>query len=187
MANGAFPEFTTERLRFRQLKKDDVYDVFKLFSDSETMMFDGGMTMGNIEEAMAFIQTFSSIDQPAIRWAITSKDTNEFFGTAGFHHIDYFSRKAEIGGEVLKSYWGKGIGKEGIQALLTVGFYPLGLNRIEALISPDNKKAQRLVKVVPFKKEGYLRQYQRWGDKYVDLEIYSLLKSEWIEYKKHNR
>lgn len=70
---------------------------------------------------------------------------------------------------------------------MTVGFYPLGLNRIEALISPDNKKAQRLVKVVPFKKEGYLRQYQRWGDKYVDLEIYSLLKSEWIEYKKHNR
>ncbi|MFC7392784.1 GNAT family N-acetyltransferase [Scopulibacillus cellulosilyticus] len=187
MVNQSFPEFTTKRLRFRQLNKNDIYDVYNLFSDSDTMMFDGGLTMGNIEEAKTFIETFSSMNQPAIRWAITSKKTNEFFGTAGFHHIDYFSKKAEIGGEILKKYWRNGIGKESIQALLTVGFYPLRLNRIEALISPENKKAQGLVKLVPFKKEGYLRQYQRWGDKLVDLEIYSLLKSEWIEFKASHR
>lgn len=177
--SSTFPEIMTKHLHLRQLKPEDIQGVYRLFSDTTTMMFDGGQTMGNIDEAYRFIQAYASINQPAIRWAITEKKTGAFFGTAGFHQIDYQVRKAEIGGELLKNTWGKGIAKEGFQALLSFGFQKMRLNRIEAMISPENKAAIATVQGAPFKKEGLLRQYQKWGNRLVDLEVYSILYNEW--------
>lgn len=178
-----YPEFETPHLKFRQLRIEDVHDIFQLFSDPETMRLDGGQMMVNMDEAAQLIYAYSSFYGPAVRWAITGRESNVFYGTAGFHHIDYFSKKAELGGELLKKYWNLGIASEAFPALLDFGFDNMAFNRIEALVSPQNKGAIRTIKHAPFKKEGCLRQFQRWGDKYVDLEIYSLLREEWREYR----
>lgn len=178
-----YPEFETSHLKFRKLGTEDVHDIFQLFSDPETMRFDGGQIMVNTDEAVRLVRAYSSFFSPAVRWAITGKDKNVFYGTAGFHHIDYLSKKAEIGGELLKRYWHLGIATEAFPALLAFGFGNMALNRIEALVSPQNQGALRIINHAFFKKEGCLRQFQRWGDRYVDLEIYSLLREEWREYK----
>ncbi|TCP27034.1 ribosomal-protein-alanine N-acetyltransferase [Scopulibacillus darangshiensis] len=178
MSTG-FPKITTDHLLLRQLKPDDAYDVYRLFSDKETMMFDGGQTMGSVNEAHSFIQAYASMNQPAVRWAVTGKESGALYGTAGFHHIDYQARKAEIGGELLKSYWGKGIAKEAFHGLISFGFQKMRLNRIEAHISPENRGAIATIQKAPFVKEGYLRECQRWAGQFVDLELYSLLYKDW--------
>ncbi|WKB34707.1 GNAT family N-acetyltransferase [Terrilactibacillus sp. S3-3] len=120
---------------------EDVHDIFQLFSDPETMRLDGGQMMVNMDEAAQLIYAYSSFYGPAVRWAITGRESNVFYGTAGFHHIDYFSNKAELGGELLKKYWNLGIASEAFPALLDFGFDNMAFNRIEARLCPRKIKA----------------------------------------------
>ncbi|MFC4617495.1 GNAT family N-acetyltransferase [Camelliibacillus cellulosilyticus] len=178
--DGSFPTFTTERLGFRQLNMSDAADVFRLFSDPETMRFDGGQTMKTYEEAYYFIQAYSVYhpNAPAIRWAVVAKGNGTFLGTSGFHKIDPVNKRAEIGGEILKPYWGQGIATEGMYGLINFGFNRLNFHRLTAMVSPFNKGALALIEKSPFKKEGRLRDWEVWGGKWTDLNVYGLLKSD---------
>lgn len=177
----AFPTFTTDKVLFRQLQPNDVYSVYQLFSDKDTMMFDGGRTMGNINEAFQFISVFSAYSSttPYIRWALESKKTGEFLGTGGFHKIVSEAKRGEIGGELLKKMWGAGIGKEVLFGLTNFAFYEMKLNRLTAMISPKNKGAQKIVEKIGYKKEGCLRDWEFWDHAFTDMNIYSLLAKEW--------
>lgn len=177
----AFPTFTTNRLIFRQIQPKDVNNVYRLFSDKETMMFDGGRTMTHFNEAFQFITMFSVgyPDVSFIRWVIESKENGEFLGTGGFHKISPEAKRGEIGGELLKNVWGNGIGKEAIFGLTNFAFDHLQFNRITAMISPKNVAAQKVAEKMGFVKEGQLRDWEYWNNAFTDMNIYSLLKREW--------
>jgi ribosomal-protein-alanine N-acetyltransferase len=68
---------------------------------------------------------------------------------------------------------------EALTAVLNFGFKRLDLNRIEALVKPDNDASLGLLRKLGFREEGLLRQYGYWHGRYHDLAIYSILKSEW--------
>ncbi|MFD2616778.1 GNAT family N-acetyltransferase [Terrilactibacillus laevilacticus] len=175
-----YPEFTTPRLKFRQFNiNDDIEPVYQLFSDPETMRFDGGELMASRDEARDLIQAFSSFQAPAVRWAVVLRENNQFLGSCGYHHIDHYNQKAELGGELIRQYWRLGFAREGLFELLRFGFERMNFNRIEAWISPENRAAIRTIKCVPFQEEGYLRQCQRWGNHFVDMKIYSLIRRDW--------
>ncbi|GGH80870.1 ribosomal-protein-alanine N-acetyltransferase [Pullulanibacillus pueri] len=177
----AFPTFSTERLTFGPIGYQDVHHIFQLFSDPDTMKFDGGQTMSTLDEAQEFIQFYSVFrpEFPILRWAIRDKETGTFYGTGGFYKMDLKNEKAELGGEILKNHWNKGIATEAIKGMLAFGFEGANLNRITALVSPKNSAAQALIKKSGFTYEGCLRQWERWGTEWMDLTIYSLLKKEW--------
>jgi [ribosomal protein S5]-alanine N-acetyltransferase len=180
MEQQAFPVFTTDRLHFRQLQPKDVYPVFELFSDKDTMRFDGGRTMGSINEAFQFISVFSVFyPNSYIRWVVESRETGEFLGTAGFHKLVPEARRGEIGGELLKKSWGAGIGKEALFGLNQYAFNDLGLNRITAMISPQNLAAQKIVERMGYQREGRLRDWEYWDGKFIDMDIFSLLPRDW--------
>lgn len=183
--NGSFPVFTTKHLVFRQLQPQDAYGIYHLFSDKDAMLLDGGETMNTMQEAHQFIQHYSQgpPNTDFIRWAVTSRDQRYFFGTGGFHNWDRQSNTAEIGGELSKEFWNKGIGSEGYLGIANFGFEHMGLHRIYAYVNPQNRAAKRLLGKSPFRKEGYLRECRRWGNRYVDLELYGLLKKEWESFK----
>lgn len=175
-----FPTFTTNRLLFRQLQLEDAQGIYQLFSDPEAMKLDGGQTLGNIYEAQQFIQHYSQPPSQTdfIRWAVTSKNQRTFYGTAGFHNWDRDAQTAEIGGECRRQFWNKGIATEAYQALISFGFNAMNLNRIYAYVNPKNSAAKKILEKAPFRKEGYLRQAKKWGGRFVDIEVYGLLKSD---------
>ncbi len=183
----AFPTFTTNQLRFRQFEPKDVFDVYKLFSDPETMRFDGGRTMLNINEAFQFISVYSAYypEGSYIRWAVENQKTGQFLGTGGFHKISKEANRGEIGGELLKSVWGNGLGKEALYGLTNFAFEELKFNRISALISPKNIGAQKVVETMGFRKEGVLQDWEFWNGQYTDMQMHALLKKEWRE--KHGK
>ena len=176
----AFPVFTTNRLQFRQLQPNDVPKVYELFSDKDIVRFDGGRTMGSINEAFQFISVFSMYNPNSyIRWAVESRETGEFIGTAGFHKLSSEARRGEIGGELLKKSWGAGIGKEALFGLTQFAFLNLGLNRITAMISPKNLAAQKIVEKMGYLREGRLRDWEYWDGSYTDMDVFSLLARDW--------
>jgi len=181
MMHIPFPVMQSEHLLFRPFQYTDVASVYQLFSDPETMRFDGGEILKDWREAIDFIQIYSVYYPgiPQIRWAVELREDRRFIGSCGFHSIDYVHKKAEIGGELMKPFRHRGLAEEGMRQLVDFGFATLKLNRLTAKIATLNKAANALMEKSPFTFEGCLKQWERWGDTWVDVNVYRLLRSEW--------
>ena len=69
---------------------------------------------------------------------------------------------------------------EAMSAILDYGFNELGLNRIDAVMIPENIASKKLLEKVGFQKEGLLADYEQWGSKgFVDLSMYAILRRAW--------
>ncbi|MFC4408982.1 GNAT family N-acetyltransferase [Chungangia koreensis] len=175
-----FPVLETERLRLRKVTEQDAPYLMEYLSDDEVMKHYGLEPFESIEEAISEIQWYDSLleEQTGIRWGISLKDDEQIIGSVGFHRYVHQHHRVEIGFELSKAYWGKGIAGEALSAILTYGFETFPIQRIEALIEPENLASQKLVEKHGFIREGLLRKYEYTRGKYDDLYMYSLLKDD---------
>jgi RimJ/RimL family protein N-acetyltransferase len=68
-------------------------------------------------------------------------------------------------------------------AVIKYAFEELGLNRIECSILDYNTFSKRLVKNLGFVKEGVCRSKIFKRDSWHDVEIYSMIKSDFVHYR----
>jgi len=88
--------------------------------------------------------------------------------------------RAGIGYELGHVFWRKGIMTEALTAIIGLGFKVMGLNRIEAVVMPENEPSLRLLAKLGFYNEGILKEYENWGRKgFRDLCMLSLLRKTW--------
>lgn len=174
---SVFPLIETDRLLLRQVTKEDASSLLNYLSDKEVMKFVGLEPFKSIDDALDEISWYQSIvkKKTGIRWGITLKGQGEVIGSCGF--LNYVSQhyRSEIGVELSKDYWGKGIASEAFEAVITYGFEQMNLQRIEALIEPPNIRSQKLADKHGFIREGLLRNYEFTCGKFDDLYMYSLL------------
>ena len=102
----------------------------------------------------------------------------EFAGLIGFNDIDWLNRKTEIGYWLAEQMQGKGIATLSAEKLIHYGFKKLKLNRIQIKVAVGNTKSASIPKRLGFIFEGIERSGELHGRKYVDLEVYSRLKSD---------
>ncbi|KIL53071.1 GNAT family N-acetyltransferase [Jeotgalibacillus campisalis] len=182
MADAAkkFPDIETDNFRLREVTKNDAKDLFVYLSDEDVVNHMGLAPAKQVEDTLDEINWYKSIfqDGTGIRWGITRKNEGRVIGSCGFLNIAHSHSRAEIGFEVHKEYWGKGVAGEALQAVLGYGFDQLGFERIQALIEPENIASQKLVEKHGFKREGLLRHYEYTQGKFDDLYMFSLLKEE---------
>ncbi len=62
--------------------------------------------------------------------------------------------------------------------LIDFCFHHLNLNRIEIRCGTENVKSKHVAEKLNFTKEGVIRQGELLYDRYIDLNLYSLLKSD---------
>lgn len=69
---------------------------------------------------------------------------------------------------------------EALDAILDLGFNKMELNRIEAVVMPENSASIKLLEKLGFHNEGLLKEYENWGSKgFTDLCMLSLLRKSW--------
>jgi ribosomal-protein-serine acetyltransferase len=112
----------------------------------------------------------------AVHCAITLR--NEIVGVIAFNGIDHFHRTGTVGYWLSEAHTGHGYMTGAVRALIQFGFRYLNLNRIEIRVAPDNRASRAICLRLGCRHEGILREAEWLGDRFVDLEIYSLLKSE---------
>jgi [ribosomal protein S5]-alanine N-acetyltransferase len=175
-----FPIIETKRLILRKAVPEDAQDMLKYLSDQEVVKHMGLNAFQSIEDAMNEIQWYDSIREEGsgIRWGIALKVNNSMIGSCGFLNIEAKHSRADVGYELSKDWWGKGIASEALEAVIQYGFVHLHLERIQALIEPENTASQKLVEAKGFHKEGLLRRYEYTNGKFDDLYMYSLLRNE---------
>ena len=162
----------TERLFLRPLTANDLEFVFRHFSDPaiKRYLFDDDPVTTR-EQAQAIIDFYlSPVSKPYNRWVITRKSDGCASGTCGYHKWQRQHQRAEIGYDLEKAAWRPGYMTEALRVVLQHGFEQMGLNRVEALVYPENAASVRVLEHLGFQKEGLLRQYFRQGTLYYDLE-----------------
>ncbi|WP_096187879.1 GNAT family N-acetyltransferase [Evansella halocellulosilytica] len=183
--NDTFPLLETKRLLLRKVNKEDAKSILNYLSDKEVVKYYGLAPFKSINDALDEISWYQSIqsNKTGIRWGITLKEQGIVIGSCGFHNIVSQHFRTEIGFELSKDQWGKGIAVEAVEAIIRYGFERMNFNRIEALIEPPNLSSQKLVEKMGFIREGLLRNYEFTCGKFDNLYMYSLLKQDFDKIK----
>ncbi|MGQ7870174.1 GNAT family N-acetyltransferase [Sunxiuqinia sp. sy24] len=131
------------------------------------------------EDTEAFIQSIIAVpakdrDEVFVIWY-----ENRFAGLIGYKDTDRINLKTEIGYWLIENRTGKGIIVLSTQALIEFAFSHLGMNRIVIRCGVGNLKSSAVPKRLGFQLEGVERDGEKHQAKYIDLEIYSLLRKEW--------
>ncbi|MBN8191829.1 GNAT family N-acetyltransferase [Bacillus sp. NTK074B] len=175
-----FPIIETERLILREVTTEDANDMFNYLSDKEVVKHMGLEPFQTVKDVWDEINWYNSIfkEGTGIRWGVTLKDYGNMIGSCGFLNMVTKHHRAEVGFELSKDYWGKGIASEALESVVKCGFSHYQLERIEALIEPANLPSQKLVEKQRFTREGLLRHYEYSCSKFDDLYMYSILKGD---------
>lgn len=181
---STFPRLTTERLILRDLRPDDAADVLVFRGDPYVQRFNSE-PLKTQQEAATFIEEARNqrTTQAGIGWAITLRGQDRVLGGVSVHAWDQYHRRAEVGYDLARAFWGQGIGSEAVRAVLRFGFDQMNLNRIEAATIADNHESVNLLKKLGFTLEGIRRGYS-WEEDgtFHDSAMFGLLRDEFSVY-----
>jgi ribosomal-protein-alanine N-acetyltransferase len=172
----------TERLLLQILNPEVYRHVFSSFSDEgikEFFGFDSDDALHN--ERQKYEAGLTSYNRSFLSFQLIDKESGKIIGACGFHTWNVQHARAEIGYAITnESYKRKGLMKEAMKAIIDYGFRKMHLNRIEALIGPDNVASLRLARAFGFTEEGRLRQHYFKGGSIEDSILFSLLREEYF-------
>ncbi len=175
----SFPPLETQRLILRRIQASDSHALFSILADDEVTRYYDDATFTQLSQAAEQIQSWENgfINKRCIRWGIARKAHPGLIGTCGYYGFHTWHLRASIGYELARPFWRQGIMQEALQAIIQLGFEEMGLNRIEAVVMPENSASIKLLESLGFCQEGLLRAYENWGSKgFTDLCIFSLLR-----------
>lgn len=175
-----FPILETDRLYLREITNDDVSDIFEHLSNELVTRYLGKESLINIDEAYEVIDKIKTnySENRGIRWGIIHKENEKLIGTIGYDIIQIKNKRADIGYDINSNYWRQKIATEALKEVINFGFNKLDLNRIGAVVFPNNEASLNLLKKVGFKEEGLLREYIIQNNIARDTLVLSLLKKE---------
>ncbi len=176
----SFPVIDLGDYMLREKTDDDVADFFHYYADPEVNKFILCEIPRDLEEARRELNYWrnSFYRNDGIYFAIARKDNNQMIGSVGLTSYNSYQSRIELSYDLAKEYWRKGIMSSAIIAMIKYGFEVLKINRIEAFTSTDNLASKNLLLKCGFHLEGCLRQHRYHRGKYVDVFIFSLLKSD---------
>ena len=100
-------------------------------------------------------------------------------GSIGCHTIDWANRKCSLGYWVDAAQQGRGVVTRCCASLLDYLFEELDLHRVAIQCGTGNFKSCAIPRRLGFSLEGVSREAEWTGGRWVDLMVWSMLRSEW--------
>lgn len=167
------------RIRLEEVRYSHGFQIFQAIDQNR----------GFLSPWLPFVQqTQSQDDTEAFIRSVLSEPANErddvfviwfdgvFAGLIGLKDKDLLNRKIEIGYWLTQPMTGKGIVTKSVRALIDWLFGSMQMNRVQIKCGVGNLASSAIPKRLGFSFEGIERAGERHRDRYIDLEIYSLLK-----------
>ena len=177
-----FPVLATERLTLRRCLLSDAKDILVFRGDPMVQRYNGPVFETEDEVQALIGEIHDEFDrETGIGWAVALRDTDRVVGLFGYHDWNRFHRRAQIGYDLARAYWGQRVATEALRAMLDFGFERMDLNRVGAHTIADNYESVRLLERIGFRREGTRRSFS-WEDDctFHPGAIYGLLREEWI-------
>lgn len=168
-------------LKLRELNSEDLKTINEWRNDQELIKNLGApFRYIGLEVDRHWYETYMGNRNSAVRCAIVD-ETNKILGLVSLTNIDLLNQCAEFHIMVGdKENQGKGIGTFAVKAMLDHAFNNMNLQRIELTVLEYNERAKRLYEKSGFQFEGRKRKSTYKNGKFVDMLMYSILKTEFL-------
>jgi ribosomal-protein-alanine N-acetyltransferase len=166
----------TDRLLLRRLRPDDLDDLAALYADPEVMRF--WPRPYSVEETREAIERMTAYyeEHGFGLWATIHKPDGRFLGRCGLLRfvVDGVA-ETEVAYMIARPEWGRGFATEAARGVSRYAFTQLHVDRLIALIVPDNKASQRVAE-----KNGmhYERDMIHAGEPH---RLYRVEKAHWVQ------
>ena len=136
----------TDRLILRTQEESDLDAIDQMQSSPEVMKYvgEGKIISREITEKSIKFWIKYGEEKRYSSWAIVEKSTGKLIGKCGLCELKDKS-DIELFYMLAKDSWGRGYATEISKAVLKYGQEELGLNRIVALVYPENKVSQKVI------------------------------------------
>jgi ribosomal-protein-alanine N-acetyltransferase len=150
----------TGRLLLRPLAAADLDAVLLVFGDARVSRFIGDGRLWDAAAAMSWLSRaqahvaahgFGSL-------AVVEVATGRTVGEAGLALLEG-GPEVEVTYTLAHDAWGKGYATEAARAVLAWGFESVGLQRIVAVVSPENARSRRVIEKLGMRALGSARHY----------------------------
>lgn len=168
-----------ERVILKPLDKANIPLVFSWLFDPEVnrYMLSGHDPITD-EEEEAWYDTMAA-SETDLAMQVHIRETGQYVGNAGLHHIDTKHGGAELGIMIgAKDQWGRGYGRDTIVTLLRHAFDTLGLHRVYLRCAPENAKGVAAYTAVGFTRVGHEREAVLIEGAYQDHLVFDILEDE---------
>lgn len=173
-------ELRTARLLLRSFVREDTAAIVRLAGAREIAATTLQIPHPYSEEDARTFLAKANEDYKAgrsVSFAISLVPTGELCGAVGLHIADGH-KHAELGYWIGVPFWGQGYATEAASAAVAFGFETLRLNRIFAHHFDGNAGSGRVLEKIGMRHEGRFRQHIRKWDRFIDIENYGMLASE---------
>jgi RimJ/RimL family protein N-acetyltransferase len=159
----------TDRLVLRDIEEDDAEALADLWTDPDVTMFMGGPR--DYDNMISVFEQDAAASDNELRiydlWPLVEKSSGQVIGHCGLSDKDVEGElEIELVVVLARQAWGKGYATEISRALLDFAFETAGLERVIALIDPQNETSQHMALKVGMEFE---RQVTRPGGTVRDL------------------
>jgi ribosomal-protein-alanine N-acetyltransferase len=139
-----FPNITGDKISLRQIMTADIKDLVEISFYNAVQ----ATTVQQATEMQAKINQ-DYIDGNSIHWGIADQLTNKIVGTCGYYR-GFDKGEGELGCVLLPQYRGQGYMTSAMVLAIEFGLNTIGLKRIWAATSQQNKDAIRLLERLDF-------------------------------------
>jgi len=150
----------TERLRLRLFTHDDLDVMFELNTDPDVIKY-ADTAVKDMEEVRQRLEEGPLADYKKYgygRFAVDLKETGRMIGFCGIKYIPEIELP-EVGYRFLKAYWGQGIATEAARACVDFAREDLGIDKLIALIIPENIASIRVAEKLGMSKGPLIHIY----------------------------
>lgn len=153
-------QLETARLCLRRAQPDDLAALHRIMSQPEVMRFWSQPEHDHIDQTAEYLQTLISGGARSDEFVITRDGL--VIGKAGMWQA------WEIGFFLSRDYWGMGLAKEALTALLAHLFESHPTDALTAEVDPRNLRSLRLLHQLGFIETGRASRTLLWRDEWCD-------------------
>ena len=166
-------QIETERLLLRPFTSDDLDAFASINADADLMRYIGdGKPQTRAQTEMRLNAILDHWNQHGFGlWAVVDKASNALIGFCGLQYLDN-TAEIEIGYRLARQFWRMGFATEAAAATLRYAFEVLGLNRIVAVVQPQNFASQSVIKKIGLR---YVKDARFYNS---DVEYYAITRGE---------
>jgi ribosomal-protein-alanine N-acetyltransferase len=137
----------------RRVYKDDLKDLYEVYSDPDVMKYARDPVFGSFEMMEQFFESVEKGYKSGEYYEFAIVFNGEkVVGTCSLHSFDTEKNSAEIGYLLAKKYWHRGIMFEAVNLLTHYAFNDLALKTIIADVDLDNIASRRLLLKLGFRR-----------------------------------
>ena len=172
-------QIETERTLIRSFREEDLFDLYEIFSDEETMR--ACEPPFSLEKTKEFLESFCIKEQGAL--ACQLKESGKVIGYILFKSLGQAKDEGkediyEVGWIYHRNFWRQGYAYESLRGLFKYAFENLAAHKLCAE-TIDVNKSVALMKKLGMVEEGIQRAHTRnHQGEFTDLHYYGLLRKD---------